>query len=344
MPSDFHRIRYILPKFSKRDYAVLMKTLHNSLTFDLSNAAKFRLHVLDFYYQHGWKATIDAFSIGKSTLYDWKKMYEVSQKKLSSLIPGSTRPKRLRTMQTDYRLLELIKTMRQKYGSLSKYKLKPFLDALSRELDIPSLSVSVIGKIIKRNHYFYETKTKTKRRRKKTGSYLKRSPKQTKPGYCQMDSIHIWMLGRKYYFITIIDVFTKCAWCKLTTSLSSRQARLALQEFQKHYPHKIRIIQTDNGSEFLGEFQKYLEQEEIKHEFIYPRSPKINGIVERFNRTIKEEFIARHDEYLYDIPRFNQKLIKYLNWYNNQRPHYSLGYISPHEYLKNYKANFPKCG
>ena len=74
----------------------------------------------------------------------------------------------------------------------------------------------------------------------------------------------------------------------------------------------------------------------LTHEFIYPRSPKINAVVERFNRTIKEEFINRCDSLYYDMVRFNQKLLKYLNWYNQKRPHYSLGYQSPVKYLENY--------
>lgn len=181
-----------------------------------------------------------------------------------------------------------------------------------------------------------KTKRKTKRRKPLTPR-LKRSPKELLPGYIEMDSIIIYVLGRKYCFITAIDIITKFAWVKLTTNLSSRQARLALIGFKSQYKQHLRIIQTDNGSEFLGEFDNYLNRIQIKHEFIYQKSPKVNGMVERFNRTMQEEFINRNDDILFDKEKFNQKLTNYLIWYNTKRPHYSLGQISPTKYMQKFK-------
>ncbi|NMB56640.1 transposase, partial [Candidatus Beckwithbacteria bacterium] len=62
----------------------------------------------------------------------------------------------------------------------------------------------------------------------------------------------------------------------------------------------------------------------IDHIFIYPRSPKINAYIERFNRTIQEEFLERNDKIYYDENKFNQRLNNWLNWYNFKRPHTSL--------------------
>lgn len=152
-----------------------------------------------------------------------------------------------------------------------------------------------------------------------------------------MDTVSIWALGKKYYFVTAIDIVTKFAWVKLVTSPSSRQAKDAPIDFIGHYEHHLRVVQTDNGSEFLGEFEKYLGSIQVKHEFIYQKSPKVNGVVERFNRTIQEEFIERNDEYMYDRVRFNQKLYNYLIWYNTKRPHYSLGQIPPVKYMQKFK-------
>ena len=337
MPADFNKVVYILPKFSRSKYIAFMKTLHNSLTFDLSDAAKYRHHVLLHCYKHGWKSTIDAFQIPKSTLYRWRKIYESSGKKLFSLIPKSTKPKRLREMTTDWRLEVFIKSLRQQYGNLSKYKIRIFLDEYAKELDLESYGCTKIGKIIKRRNYFFEgRKKKRKAKVKPLSQRVRKAPKEKTPGYIEMDSIVVYTPGRRYYFMTIIDIVTKFAWCKLTASLSSRQARLALEEFIQEYDCPLRAIQTDNGSEFLGRFHQYLDKKRITHEFIYPRSPKINAVIERFNRTIKEEFINRCDSLYYDMVVFNQKLVKYLNWYNQKRPHYSLGYQSPVKYLENY--------
>jgi transposase InsO family protein len=334
MSHETDRTRHILPKLSKGNYNILMKLISNSLTFSVSDAAKFRLHVLDHYYRHGMKSTCHAFNLPRATIYVWKKRFELSRKKLSSLIPKSTRPTNLRQMTLNLKMLEFIKSMRIEYGNLSKYKIKPFLDEYARKNNLPMYGTTKIGLIIKRRKYFFDTSKKQTKRRRVLTPRLRRSPKETLPGYIEMDSIILYVLGRKYCFITAIDVVTKFAWVKLTTNLSSRQAKLAFIEFKNQYKYKLRIVQTDNGSEFLKEFDLYLSQIQIKHEFIYQKMPKINGVIERFNRTIQEEFIERNDDLIItNTEKFTQKLYSYLIWYNTKRPHYSLGQISPTEYM-----------
>lgn len=327
-----------MPKFSKSTYNVLMKTLKNSLTFDVSDPAKFRLHALNHYYLYGLRSTLDAFGIKKSTFYGWKKPYEKSSKRLFSLVPKSTRPKQTRTMLVDWRLEAFIRAMREQYGHLSKYKIRLFLDEYAKTLGITSYGCTKIGKIIKARHFFFDKGTKTKAKRKKV-SYprIKSCPKQTTPGYIEVDSITVFLLGKKYYFVSFIDVYTKYAWCKLVGSLSSLNTKQALIEFQGRLSYPIRTIQTDNGSEFFDWFHAYLEEQSIPHNFIYYHTPKINGIVERFNRTVQDEFINRNDHLGIDKDKFNLELIEYLNWYNTKRPHHSLGLVSPLTFINNLK-------
>lgn len=334
MPADFHKKLYVLPKFGNRGYHALMVCWRNISGFEENDVAKLRLRVLNHCYEFGWKAAVAAYDIKRSTLFDWKKRFEKSGGKLFSLIPRSTRPKRTRTMTVDPRLMGFIKSMRETYGSVSKYKLKPFLDEYAKSLGIAGYGLDKIAKIVKRNHYFFETRPRIKRRIKPLYPRLKRTSKQTTPGYIEMDSITLYVVGRKYYFVTAIDIVTKFAWCKLTTSLSSRAAKKSLEEFESTCPYPIREIQTDNGHEFLGEFDQYLQQQKITHQFIYPRSPRINGVVERFNRTIQDEFINRHGDLFCDLELFSQKMAGWLTWYNAARPHHSLNLQSPLNYLK----------
>ena len=58
---------------------------------------------------------------------------------------------------------------------------------------------------------------------------------------------------------------------------------LLLPQAARHKSHErgIKVVQTDNGSEFLGVFDKYLKERGIEHKFTYPRCPKINGYIER---------------------------------------------------------------
>jgi putative transposase len=320
-------------------YDWLMKTLENSLNFDKSDPAKFRLHVLEHYYKYGWKPTVEAFKVGKSTLYDWKKSYEDSGKALLSLVPKKTRPKRVRQMTTDWRLVQFIREFREQRGNIGREKIKIFLDEYATELGINSISHRTITKVIKRRNLFFDPPKKSKRKNKFSRDRSKRSPKVTQPGYVEMDSVVVYIDNTRHNFMCCIDIYTKFAHVKKVKTFSSLQAKLTLQEFQQLSLHQVHTVQTDNGSEFFKTFHAYLEEQNIKHQFIYPKSPKINGVVERFNRTIQEEFINRNDEIYFDLEAFQVKLFGYLNWYNNKRPHASLGYLSPMQFINN---SFPE--
>lgn len=337
--SDVPRLRYILPKFKNSDYGRIMKTLNNSFAFGVSDTAQYRLHVLDHYYRFGYKSACSAFKVSKTSLFEWKKRYEDSKKNLRSLIPFSTKPKNLRFMQVDWRLVECIKDLRQKRYKISKYKLKPFVDEYAKYLGIPSIGVSTIGKVIKRKDLFFDNK-KVKKKNKYSKDRTNKSPQSKKPGYIEMDCITIYVETQKHYFISIIDIHTKFAHVKKVPTLSSRQAKLAFIEFEQLFKYKITTVQTDNGSEFLLNFHNYLIEKGIKHQFIYPRCPKINGVVERFNRTIQEECIEYTDSFWNDSEQFSEDLKEYLNWYNYRRPHASLNYMTPVDFLK---TNFPEC-
>lgn len=164
---------------------------------------------------------------------------------------------------------------------------------------------------------------------------MRRSPKASAPGYLELDSVHVWAHTSRLVFITVIDVATRVAYARRVHTASSANARLVLTQFMQQYAIPIHTVQTDNGSEFLGVFDQYLEHHHIAHLFSYPRSPKVNGFVERFNRTLQEECIERCDAWWYDLSAGDQKLTQYLEWYNAHRPHASLGYQTPLAYMKN---------
>ena len=68
--------------------------------------------------------------------------------------------------------------------------------------------------------------------------------------------------------------------------------------------------------------------------FLYHRCPRINGYVERANRTLQEEFIDYALDLLFqDLPNFNSELMKYLIFYNTKRAHRGLNNLSPIDYV-----------
>ena len=335
MPSDFKRIRYLRPKYSGKSYHILMKMMQDGLALEISDVAQFRIHVINHYRKYGLRPTLDAFKIKKSTFYDWRKTYEINGKRIISLVPHATRPLHVRRMQTDWRIIAFIKEMRKEHGNIGKSMLKPFVDAYAKELGIKTLAESTIGKVIKRRNLTFEKKVYPQKQKNKFKKLrTRKSPKVTSPGFIQMDSIVVYINYEKHLFMSVIDIYTKVAHVVCVDDLSSKTARRVFCEFQELNPTPIHTVQTDNGSEFLKSFHEYLEEQKIKHQFIYPRMPKINAFIERFNRTIQEEFILRSDEIYYDQEAFAKKLTDYLYWYNYKRPHASLKYVPPMTFIQ----------
>lgn len=316
-----------------------MTTLKTVLGFDTNDKAKFRFHVLKVFYEGGFKATKLAFpELKRSTLYRWKKSYEKSGKRLNSLLPGSTKPHRTRVVTTPLGVISLIKQLRKDYPRMGKAKIKRFVDQFCLSSGINSISESGIGRVIKRNNLFYAGKAKGRRMRmeKIKRQRIKLCPRvtDTKPGYIQLDGVKFYYLNRYYYFLTAVDIVTKQAWVKVVTSFKSKFAAEFLNYIIQDAWFTIHTIHTDNGSEFLDYFERACIEANLTHLFSYPKHPKTNGYVERFNWTIQDEFIFDTEDFLLYPDEFKQKLTEWLVWYNQLRPHQSLGYLSPYQNLK----------
>jgi len=93
-----------------------------------------------------------------------------------------------------------------------------------------------------------------------------------------------------------------------------------------------KMIRSDNGSEMRsGEFQAWAKKRGIKLLYIQPGKPTQNAYIERFNRTVRHEWL---DEHLFDsINHAQQTATDWLWRYNNQRPHMALGGITPSQKL-----------
>ena len=339
MPSDFNKIIYAVPKFSRRDYISLMTTLNTLLGFDTSDKAKFRFHVLQVFYQEGFKATKIAFpELKRTTLYRWKKDYEQSGKRLNSLVPGSTKPHHLRIAITPLGVVALIRKLRHDYPRMGKAKIKRFVDEFCVAEGLEVVSESSIGRVIKRNRLFYAGKAKGRRmrieRNKKLRIRLCPNMKDQPPGYIQLDGVKFHYLDKYYFFLTAVDIVSKQAWVELVPSTNSKHAANFLKHILETAWYTVHTIQTDNGSEFKLFFEEAARLSNLTHLFSYPRHPKTNGYVERFNWTIQDEFIFDTEDYLLYPDEFKLKLNTWLLWYNEIRPHQSLEYLSPYQNLK----------
>ncbi len=103
-------------------------------------------------------------------------------------------------------------------------------------------------------------------------------------------------------------------------------------------PFPVRTIQVDGGSEFMGEFEVACQAKGIRLFVLPPRSPKLNGAVERANRTHTEEFY----ECATAPPTVQGLGAAARDWeriYNTVRPHQALGYLTPLEFVQRWNLN-----
>ncbi len=116
------------------------------------------------------------------------------------------------------------------------------------------------------------------------------------------------------------------------TALSAKRFFLDLIE---KAPFKVLSIQVDGGSEFMGEFEDACKELNIPLHVLPPRRPEYNGGVERGNKTLREEFYA--SPYLLEdsVRGFQAALSKALLKYNSYRPHFSIGNLTPMQYIRN---------
>jgi transposase InsO family protein len=100
-------------------------------------------------------------------------------------------------------------------------------------------------------------------------------------------------------------------------------------------PFQVQVIQTDNGGEFQSRFHFHVLDKGIGHVYIKPRTPQLNGKVERSHRIDAEEFYQLLDGAVIDDAKiFNNKLREWEDYYNYHRPHGGLGGQTPYERLR----------
>jgi transposase InsO family protein len=340
-----------LNKFHKIPIKRAVGDLQRAIIND-NETAKERYAVLKFFKTHGLGATLDAFNISKSTLYNWQKAYKDNA--MRGLIPLPKRPLNTRQSAVPRKIEEFIINYRLLYPRVSQDTIKPALDTYCNDNDLCAISTATIGRLIKK----LKTQGKISLRNKvrhsaKTGQLLqthkhirhklrrKSYQPQAAGNLLQADSIKIRFNGEYKYLITAIDLTSRLAFVKATQTLSSINAKNFLNEVKACAPFKVERVQTDNGSEFDKHFAQYVKDNNIIHYHNYPRSPKSNAFIERFNRTLKEQFIYNNWDILGDKEQFDKQLKIYVNWYNNCKVHKGINFMTPSQYLKNHKS--PIC-
>lgn len=310
-----------------------------------------RFEILVFWEKYGLKPTIDAFKVKRATLFLWKKKFNEGGKIPESLNEKKRIPKNRRKRIWRPDIIAEIKRQRWDHPNLGKEKLYPILKTFcdSRSLRCPK--PETIGRLIKDLGGLRMFPQKVRhngevvpiKRQKKL-----RKPKDFKveyPGHLvALDTIEKIVHGSRRYIITFEDIYTRFGFAWATTS----HASLAAKEFFDYriqvFPFPISFVLTDNGSEFAKHFSEELKRLHLTHYHTYPKTPKMNAHVERFNRTIQEEFVDYHTGSLLEPNVFNRKLIDWLVWYNTVRVHHAFkNQLSPVQFMMTLEpAQFPQ--
>lgn len=303
--------------------------------------AEERVRILAFWQKHGCLAAKEAFKVSRATLFRWQATLNAGGGKLETLVPKSTAPKVIRKRIIPKPVEDLIRKERE-WEKIGKEKLAKLL----RDDGIANLSDSTVGRIL--GDLKKQGKLPDPVRLSlngKTGNLIEQKPKPYKKklrskGYegalVKADTIVRFTNGVKRYILTAIDLESEFAFAYAYTSHASHHAADFMRTFKDVAPVSLTHVQTDNGSEFADHFEAYLTKQGIIHFHIYPRTPKMNAEIERFNRTLSEAFISKNRMLLaYDLDAFNHALMDWLLWYNTRRPHWSIGLISPLRYIVN---------
>jgi len=311
------------------------------LQVELSKKARQRLKWFDYYDSRGHNARLTCrhFDISPQTFYRWKRRY--NPRHLESLEDHSHRPRHLRQPTYSTELVEAVLGLREAYPRWGKDKLVVLL----REKGF-SCSASTVGRIIgklKQRGVLKEPVPNhiSARKRQRQRPYAIRKPKEygisLVGDLVQLDTLDIRPLpGVLLKHFTAHDVISRWNTVSVYSRATANTATDFLDTLEKRMPFPVKAIQVDGGSEFEAIFEEECHKRGIKLFVLPPRSPKLNGAVERAHRTHTEEFYEV-TESSFDLSKLREELLEWERVYNTVRPHQALGYVTPLKFLQQRK-------
>jgi len=311
--------------------------LHLARVWELSREARLRLGWMDYYEAHGKNAALTCrhFGISRQTFYRWRRRY--NPRELATLEGRSHRPRRVRQPTWSREVVRAVLHIREQWPRWGKEKLGVLLRAQGREV-----STSMVGRILtqlKARGVLREPlcSSISARKRLRPRPYAVRKPRDypvREPGdLVQVDTLDIRPLpGVVLKQFTARDMVSKWDVLEVHTRATATTAQDFLDRLLQRMPFPVKALQVDGGSEFEAGFEQACRERGLGLFVLPPRSPKLNGCVERANRTHTEEFYEVYEGDL-ALPSLKQTLLAWERVYNTVRPHQSLGYLTPQQFL-----------
>ena len=320
-----------------------------SLGKKLGKAARQRLQWMLFYYFNGKNVarTCRHFGISRQTFYRWKRRFD--RHDLATLEGHSHRPRKVRQPTWTAQLAERVLALRKQYPRWGKDKLAVLL---RREKHI--VSTSMVGRILadlKRRGALHEAPRaavlRHERRKLRNRPWAVRKPKYWRieqPGdLVEIDTKELRLRrGVILKHFSARDVISRWDVVEVHGRATSLAAAHFLDTLLDRLPFRPGALQVDGGSEFAAEFEQACQQKEIPLFVLPPKSPKLNAHVERSHRTHNEEFYQVQADSV-ELVRLNQQLRRWEHIYNRVRPHQSLAYLTPLEFLRRWNQSHRKA-
>ncbi len=279
----------------------------------MNDEIKQRLRWIKLYEQLGNAGVVcRRCGISRPTLRKWWRRYQ--QQGVEGLKSHSKRPHHSPNQKVNSQIEQWIATLRKRRLGVRRIQ-----NELLREYNC-HLAIATINKTLKR------LQSPPLRRTRQLRKKVKRYERPTPGDRVQMD---VCKIGPKLYQYTAIDDCTRIKVLRLYPDRTAARSLDFLEQVLEELPFPIERLQTDRGKEFFAyEFQDRLRSYGIKFRPIKPRSPHLNGKVERSQRTDLEEFYGCVDLKSEDL---HQKLEQWQDYYNHFRVHGSLHGKTPWE-------------
>lgn len=292
----------------------------------------------------GYSADQASLKLGaaRSSVYRWMK--RLRERGLRGLEENSRRPKRLRTVSWAPELIETVLELREQYPRWGKEKLCVLAGREGWQI-----SASTTGRILgylKKRGWLHEVQKEVKwgKKRAKRRVFALRKPKNytvEQPGdLVQIDTLDVNLMpGVHFKHFTARDMVSRWDVLQACRRATANSAKGFLEAVQERLPFPLKAVQVDGGSEFMAEFEAACQEKGIRLFVLPPRSPKLNGCVERAHRTHVEEFYQVYADD-WDLPVMNRVLQEWERIYNQVRPHHSLDNLTPQEYIRSHYPQF----
>ncbi len=281
-------------------------------------------------------ALAQRYGITEQTVYKWKKREAFTDR--------SHTAHRLQTQLTPAQETVVV--------HLRRTLLLPLDDllAVTREFLCPAVSRSGLDRCLRRHGVGNLNALKPA-----TPQEPHKAFKSYEPGFVHMCVLYLPQMqdeARRHYLFVAIDRATRWVFVAIKPSKSAASARAFLKALHKACPIRINKLLTDNGKEFTDrlfasrerepsgnhEFDQLCQALGIEHRLTRPRTPRTNGMVERFNGRIADVLKTHRFSSSEDL---EQTLLRYVALYNHQLPQSALKSKTPMQAMKEWYKEYP---